>query len=93
MEGPGVEAETLLNSLKIRLSPTISVERQFDNKLGIVEMTGKQGKYSFSRTKAAKLFQLVCTSPLVEGSGVKAIGLLRSLENPTFAEGFGGEVV
>jgi len=54
--GPGVEAEGLLNSLKIRLSPTVSVERQFDDKLGIVGMMGKQGKYYFSRTKAPNLF-------------------------------------
>jgi len=56
-------------------------------------LQGNQGKYYFSRTKGAKLFKLVRTSPLVEGLGVEARGLSKFLENPTFAEGFGGKVV
>ena len=65
----------------------------FDDKLGIVGMTGKQRKYYSSRTKAPKLFQLVRTSPLVEVLGVRAKALSEFLEDPSFADGFGGEVV
>jgi len=53
-------------------------------------MTGKAGN---SRTKAAKLFKLVRTSSLVEGLGVEARGISKFLEDLTFADGFGGEVV
>jgi len=56
-------------------------------------LRGKQGKYSFSRTKAAKLFKLVRTSQLVEGLGVEAKRLSKLIENLTFAEGFGGKAV
>jgi len=59
----------------------------------IFRIKGKQGKYYFSRTKAEKLFKLVRTSPLVEELGVEARGLSKFLENPTFAEGFGGKAV
>jgi len=83
-----VEARELLKSLQIRLSPTVSVERQFDNKFVFFGLRGKQGKYFFSRTRAANLFQLVRTSPLVEGLSVEAKQHSKFLENPTFAEGF-----
>jgi len=69
------------------------VERQFDDKLGIVGMTGKQRKYYSSRTKAPILFQLVGTTPLVAGLGLRARGRSKFLEDPTFVDGFGGEAV
>jgi len=50
-------------------------------------------KHNFSSTKAPKLFQHVWTSPLVEGLGVRANTLSKFLENPTFPDGFDGEVV
>jgi len=88
-----VEARELLKSLQIRLSPTVSVERQFDNKFVFFGLRGKQGKYFFSRTRAANLFQLVRTSPLVAGPGVEAKGLSKFLENQTFADDFDGKAV
>ena len=39
------------------------------------------------------LFKLVWTSLLVAGLGVRAKGLLKFLEDPSFAEGFGGKAV
>ena len=75
-----VEARELLKFLQIRLSPTVSIERQFDNKLVFFGLRGKQGKYYSSRTRAANLFQLVRTSPLVEGLGVEAKRLLKFLQ-------------
>ena len=70
---PGLKAKELLKILEIRLSRKVLVERQFDDKLGISGLRGKQGEYYSSRTKAEKLFRLVRTSPLGTGSGLEAI--------------------
>jgi len=91
--GSDLEARQLSKLIEIRLSRTILVERQFDEKLGIGGMTGNQRKYYSSRTRAPKLFQLVGTSPLVAGPGLEAKRLSKFLEDPTFADGFGGEAV
>jgi len=60
---------------------------------GIFGWRGKQRKYYFSWTKAPKLFQPVRISPLVEGRGMEAKMLLQFLENQTFVDGSGWEVV
>ena len=77
----------------IRLSLTVSAERQFDDKFDFLGLRGNQGKYYYSRTEAPKLFQLVRTSPLGAGLGLEARELLKFLDDPAFADGFGGEAV
>jgi len=91
--GLGVRAKALSNFLEIRLSRTVSVERQFVDKLWFFGLRGKQRKYFFSRTKTPILFQLVRTSPFKAGLGVRAKVLSKFLEDPTFADGFDGEAV
>jgi len=68
------------NSLKIRLSRTISMERQCDDKLVFLGWRRKQGKYYFSITKAPKLFQLLWTSPLVGWPGLEEKELTKLFE-------------
>ena len=53
--GLGVRVKELLKSLEIRLSPTVSVERKFDDKLGIVGITGKPGKILILQNQSSKL--------------------------------------
>jgi len=80
VEGSDLEAKRLSKLIEIRLSRTILVERQFDEKLGIGGMTGNQRKYYSSRTRAPKLFQLVGTSPLVEDRALKQNDFQNSLK-------------
>ena len=59
----------------------------------IFDHGGKQWKYYFSWTATPKLFQPVRISPLVIGLGTEAKTLFKFLEDPTFVDSFGWEVV
>ena len=77
MAGPGLEARELSKLIEIRVSRTISMERQCDTKLGL---RGKQGKYYFLITKSPILFKLVSTSLLVEDLALKQNDFQNSLK-------------